>query len=234
MKTFYTLLGCTLLLFSCQADLDLSDSEKLSTADAMTKGKNNASAEAMEGEESSSEDDGCETIFAGGDAENAWCFTDEGFSRWGWTIGPLAEAEESYSFELYAAAGQCDTSKGVLVGHLTVAYMDGTATVTYNMLEEFTLSEAHLYVGEEAYPKDKNGNPTVAPGQFPYKDVVAGEPYVIDGLESGEIWVIAHGVTCGIDADDNGDGNGEEGEDGEENDTDDGSGDETDGSNTPS
>jgi hypothetical protein len=139
----------------------------------------------------------CETAFAYG-VGDASCFIGMSsgrntISRWGWTNGPLAEG--SYWFDIYAAAGQCDLSKGTNVGTLTVHYQGGTAQVCYNEFQGVTLSETHLYVGNDPLPLDKKGYPTVAPGQYPY----SGSPdgcYQISGL-SGEIYVVAHAEACG-------------------------------------
>ncbi|WP_420322325.1 hypothetical protein [Flagellimonas sp.] len=126
----------------------------------------------------------CETAFARGDNGNT-CFLDEGFSRWGWTIGPLSEgAEESY--EIYAAAGQCDINKGELVGTVDVSYVGGDVTVTYNIDDDYTVDETHTYAGNGMFPTDKKGKATVAPGQYSIQENL-----------SGDIYVIAHAVVCG-------------------------------------
>lgn len=133
-----------------------------------------------------------ETAFAYGD-NYATCFLDWGFNRWGWSNGPLAEG--TYSFEIWAAAGQCDTDKGTLTGTLSVNYANGTATVTYTMYSGFMMTENHLYVGADRLPK-KNGVETVAPGQYPlvYGDIYSGQTtYTVNNL-SGPIYVVAHAV----------------------------------------
>ncbi|MCD4683547.1 MAG: hypothetical protein K8R86_09720 [Bacteroidales bacterium] len=142
----------------------------------------------------------CETAFAWGD-EYATCFIDIPYlngNRWGWTNGPLSSG--IYDFELWAGAGQCDLSKGTLVGTLNIDYDGSIATVTYSMDAGFTLNETHLYIGDEPVPQKNNGQYTVAPGQYPYKhDDLNGansDTYVVDGL-SGDIYVIGHAVACG-------------------------------------
>jgi hypothetical protein len=123
------------------------------------------------------------------------CFSVYGFSNWGWTIGPLSEGD--YTFDMYAGAAQCDTSKGAWVGQLLVSYSEGTATVTYDMDTCRTLKETHLYVGNDVLP-EKNDEYTVAPGQYgnTHGDVEdEADQYVITGL-SGEIYLIAHAVVC--------------------------------------
>lgn len=125
----------------------------------------------------------CETAFALGD--DATCFTELGFGNWGWSN--VVSDGESLTWPLWAAAGQCDTGKGTLVGTVTVSYNDATDTVSVDIdLDEgYTLYESHVYAGDAQVPVDKNGKPTVAPGQY----------YIEDDLE-GDIYVIVHAVVC--------------------------------------
>ena len=134
---------------------------------------------------------GCETAFARG-VDGATCFadiddafgTDYDFSRWGWTIGPLSEGD--YTYDVYAGAGQCDISKGALVGTVDVSFNNGEVDVTYNIDPAYSVDETHTFVGSTPVPFGKNGRPTVAPGQY----------YIEDNL-GDEIFVIAHAVVCG-------------------------------------
>jgi hypothetical protein len=190
---------CVLLLFSCEV-------EQFEQKTVSTEKKPDHI------EENSDEQTECETFFAKGDDNEATCFLDDGFNRWGWTNGPLSTGE--YTFDLYAGAGQCDIEKGTLVGSLTINYYEltGTAEIGFEMSEGFVLSETHLYIGNEPYLTDKKGKPTVAPGQFPYQHELDGagfDPYTINDL-SGEIYVIGHGVVCGDDSNDDDDGGGDD------------------------
>lgn len=121
-----------------------------------------------------------ETAYAKGD--DAICFIDEGFSNWGWTnpIGP-----GTYEWDLWAAAGGCDTNRGTLVGTVTVVYdAAGNVDVTYNVEDPYILDETHVYAGYSMFPVDNRGNPTVAPGQ-----------YTNNGPFNGStVYVIVHGV----------------------------------------
>lgn len=138
----------------------------------------------------------CETAYAYGGVDYANCFIgmpEINTNNWGWSNGPIAESLDTYSWDIYAGAGQCDIDKGTWVGTLDVDYYGGTATVTYNIDADYTLEETHLYVGNEILPRDKKGNYTTAPGQFPYSGETS---YTIDGL-SGDIYVVAHSVVCG-------------------------------------
>ncbi len=123
-----------------------------------------------------------ETAYAKGDDE--FCFIPT-FSQWGWT-NPIEPGE--YTWDLWAGAAQCDTSKGTLVGSVTVVYNDdGDVTVTYNIDAPFMLDEAHVYVGYDMFPQMQQGRrtvSTVAPGQY-YND---------GPFDGSAIYVIAHAV----------------------------------------
>ncbi|GAJ09027.1 unnamed protein product, partial [marine sediment metagenome] len=128
----------------------------------------------------------------------AHCFSEYGFGNWGWSNGPLAAG--SYTFDIYAGAGQCDINKGTLVGTLTVDYDGAEAIVTYNMYAGYTMDETHLYVGTDPLPIKKNGGYTTAPGQYLYGhnlDDATTDSYEVTGL-SGDIYVVAHAVVCGL------------------------------------
>lgn len=126
----------------------------------------------------------CETAFAR--SESGMCFIPE-FNRWGWTnmITP-----GTYTWPLWAAAGQCDISKGTKVGTVTVVYTDGSVSVTYNVEKPYYVTETHTYAGTDKYPQVKQGRltvSTVAPGSYYIKVPADGKP----------IYVIAHAVVCG-------------------------------------
>ena len=154
-----------------------------------------------------------ETAFAFG-GDYATCFinadfdgdsADDGFNRWGWSNGTLSA--DSYNFDIYAGAGQCDLGKGTYVGYLQIDYDGSTATVTFHMTEvdadtgvAYNLVETHLYIGSEPLPR--NGDDyTVAPGQYPtiHGDLenVASDTYTVSGL-SGDIYVVAHATVAGF------------------------------------
>lgn len=132
------------------------------------------------------------TAFAYG-GNHARSFLSDGFSRWGWTNGPLTAG--TYVFDLYAGAGQSDLAKGTLVGTVTIAYSGGTAKATYRMASGYALGQTHFYAGTNPYPLDKRGNPTVAPGQFPAihdgLDYAASDELTVGGL-SGSVYAIVH------------------------------------------
>jgi len=147
-----------------------------------------------------------ETAFAFGNSA-ATCFLNidedgdgrDDFNRWGWTNGPLSSG--TYAFPIYAGAGQCNLSKGTLVGTLTVNYSGSTANVSYSINAPYYLTETHLYVGSEILARDVNGDFTVAPGQYPtiHDPVSSGstDSYTVSGL-NGSIYVVAHATVGGF------------------------------------
>ncbi len=120
-----------------------------------------------------------ETAYAKGDG--ATCFIPT-FKNWGWTnlISP-----GTYEMDLWAGAAQCDTSKGTLVGSVTVTYgSDGYVTADYNVGTPYILEETHVYAGYEMFPMGKKDNPTVAPGAYSNASPFDGR----------DVYVIAHAV----------------------------------------
>lgn len=114
------------------------------------------------------------------------------FSNWGWTN--YVPGFGSYIFDLWAGAGLCDTSKGTLVGNVTVVYSSGKLDVTFNvdapyvLMNEYGDVETHVYAGKDMYPTIMvKGVPkeTVAPGQYTIN---------YSALDGGAIYVILHAV----------------------------------------
>ncbi|MFH5834340.1 hypothetical protein ACG2F4_19195 [Halalkalibaculum sp. DA3122] len=147
------------------------------------------------------------------DSSASKCFDEEiipgvSFNNWGWTNGPIAPGTEETVYDIYAGAGQCDLTKGVHVGTLTVEYINGTFTATYEMTEIspitnalYTMTETHLYVGTDPYPQNPGGNYTVAPGQYGNQqnhNFATETTYEISGL-SGNVYFIAHAVVNGFE-----------------------------------
>ena len=136
-------------------------------------------------ERNSSPNDLCETSFAIGNSdEDHTCFSEAGFRRWGWNIGPLVPG--TYTYDIYAGAGRCDISKGEFVGTVTISYDGTNVTALYDLMDGYSNSETHLYAGTAPFPKKNNGRYTVAPGKYSVQNDLNGEA----------IYVIAHAVTC--------------------------------------
>ena len=136
-----------------------------------------------------SDGDGCETAFGRiCDCDNLnSCFSDYGISRWGWSVH-LPEPGEGY-FNLFAGAGQCDLDKGTYVGRVYI-YFNDDKSITHKeveLIDGWELNELHLYSGDEPLPQKKNGDWTVAPGQYTNDGDVDGD---------GMVYVIVHADVC--------------------------------------
>jgi hypothetical protein len=133
----------------------------------------------------------CETAYAYG-GSIATCFLDispRSANNWGWTN--LISPGYTGQWPLYAGAGQCDISKGTLVGHVDVSYIGGTITIDYVLDSGYTLDEKHVWVGNDKLPK-KNGIYQNAPGKFNYNNM---DPVVITG-QTGNKYVAVHSGVC--------------------------------------
>jgi len=143
--------------------------------------------------------DNCETAFGFIGGKNTRCFLEDGFNRWGWTT-KISPSTVPVTMILYAGAGQCDITKGTAVGTVIITYNEGNVKVEYVMKAGYSLSEVHVYVGCDPYPNIK-GVKTVAPGQYTFNE---GSLDNLNGMTvnftdvSGDIYIIAHAVTCEV------------------------------------
>ena len=149
--------------------------------------------------------DQCETAYARSTDENVrTCFIDipnVSGNRWGW-VNEFPSSNGTYQMEVYAAAGQCDISKGALVGNVEVTYTDRSIEVTVTTLPGYKMTEAQLHVGSQILPTQGNGF-TTAPGQYPYSDMVDGDftTYTFESISAGDadtFYVVLHANVCPV------------------------------------
>lgn len=153
----------------------------------------------------------CETAFAY-DPDNSTCFLDidengddkGDFNRWGWTNKVQLGGASTSFIPIYAGAGQCDITKGTLVGQLKICVNGQTVQAGYLMTEgsPYTMNEIQTYIGKEILPRDKNNEFTVAPGQYSFindelKAVTTASTRIFEfAAEVTEVYVVAHAVVC--------------------------------------
>ncbi len=130
----------------------------------------------------------------------AHCFPIDGQiteNQWGWSNGKISEGS-SYTWPLYAGAGQCILNKGQYAGDLEVDYDNGLLTVKYIATPGSSFKETHLYVGANKMP-DMDSN--TGYGNYPYHDGNATsvtDTEVVYEIEiSGDIYIVAHSVVYG-------------------------------------
>ena len=141
----------------------------------------------------------CETAFARLDGfEN--CFSQYGFTDWGWTNGLLLEG--TYTLDLYANAQQCNLNMADLAGELIVDYNDDTVMVIYELFSNFLLNFTNVYVGCDAIPINPlTGNETILPGEYPNQHNITNkkrDTFFIDvsSLPCEGIYLIAQAEIC--------------------------------------
>lgn len=113
----------------------------------------------------------CETAYAHG--PGGICFKS---SSWGWT-NPLLVGTNV--LDLYAGASQCDTSKGIHVGHIAITFTPkyDIASAEVHVLPPLFIQQTSAYVGVDFLPKDKDGK--YIADTFPFKSPLYTES---DGL----------------------------------------------------
>lgn len=146
----------------------------------------------------------CNNACAFGDL-NAFCFNSypsliDHPSKWGWTNGPLKAG--AYDFDLVIEAGQCEISKGRVVGSVFIEYSEKIVSVSYVLVDmNYSLQKIHLYVGSQPFPL-VNGKYTCEPGSYPIVTNEIPNPFyhkvLLDGFE-GDIYVIANATVCGFE-----------------------------------
>ncbi|MFD0932328.1 DUF4842 domain-containing protein [Psychroflexus salinarum] len=133
---------------------------------------------------------GCETGFAFGN--NTFVDLELTNKRWGWANELTNVQDGSYTFDIWAGAGQNNTNNGTLAGVLTVEVSGSDVTVTYDMNQGFTMSETHLYLGD-------NPPTTIAPGQFGNThnlENATSDSFSVSYSGDGDFWIVAHAVIC--------------------------------------
>ncbi len=120
-------------------------------------------------------------------------------NNWGWT-NEFPSINGTYQMDLYAAAGQCDISKGALVGNVQVVYNNGSVDITVSTLSGYKMTEAQLHVGTQVLPTQGNGF-TSAPGQYAYKYEPQSDftNYTFEDIGTGDadtFYVVLHANVC--------------------------------------
>ncbi|HCY74480.1 MAG TPA: hypothetical protein DHV28_01035 [Ignavibacteriales bacterium] len=134
----------------------------------------------------------CETAYA--KASNGECFlslSPISANNWGWTNQITGSG--SWDWPIYAGAGQCDVTKGTLVGELHVSYNGTTVTIEYDLDAGYTLSETHVWVGTTKLPI-KKGIFVTAPGQFNNNGVNPVQVNI-----AAPFYIAAHAGVCWFD-----------------------------------
>jgi hypothetical protein len=143
--------------------------------------------------------DGCETTWARDeDSSLRTCFKDipDLPNRWGWSNGPYSKKNFwPVTLQLYRSAGQCDITKGTLVGTSTITKSGEDFTVDIDIDSTYSIcdDEIQVYIGNTETNMKKNKK-TVAPGSFPCKGTptLTCEWQNFDSNETDTVYILIH------------------------------------------
>jgi len=90
------------------------------------------------------------------------------------------------NFTVYAGAGQCDITKGTMVGTGSIKFYpsQGYCTIALNVPDNY-VSQIHAFIGTTKLPMDKSGGYITSPGRFPLNKEVTTERSWTYTLPSG-------------------------------------------------
>ena len=134
--------------------------------------------------------EGCETAFMFGN--NTLISLDLGNKRWGWAEY-FEGGNGTYSYNVYAGAGQNDIDKGTLVGKVELTVSAGNVAVKYTLNSGVVSNVTHIYFS------DNNAPTTTAPGQYgnTYEDNYTGsKTWNFSYSNDGNFWIIVHSEVC--------------------------------------
>ncbi|WP_373056114.1 hypothetical protein [Zunongwangia sp. H14] len=144
--------------------------------------------------------DACDYVTPGNDCETAFMLGNNTFislgltnSRWGWTEH-FTGADGSYTYPLYAGAGQNDyQNKGYQAGNIIITVTGTNVEVEFDLFTGITINETHIYFSDSSAPN------TISPGQYGNTDEdpnATGETYNFTYSGDGNFWIIVHAGSC--------------------------------------
>lgn len=141
----------------------------------------------------------CETAFARPSGDEG-CLMEDGFTCWGWSIqipGPGI-----YTYDVYAGVMERSTSKGKVVGTVTIEYKGSegvtgpnTCTGSYTALSGETIDEFLFQCSGQIYATDKNGTYCVQHAP----ETPTSDPCVLEDVvpnSDGVVYAIARATSC--------------------------------------
>ncbi|WP_298524191.1 hypothetical protein [uncultured Christiangramia sp.] len=147
------------------------------------------------------DNDGCPEDNGGDTCETAFMFGDtqinsiSNANRWGWAENFDTTIDgNSKTFNFWAGAGQNDTSKGELVGTVTITVDGEEVNFDIDLESGVSLDDLHVYLSE-----DNPGNTAKSPGQYNRNDEVStGDlDFTLNRTSNdSSFWIIVHGVAC--------------------------------------
>eukprot|EP00121_Abeoforma_whisleri_P014145 Awhi_evm1s13046 len=116
---------------------------------------------------------------------------DKDGNRWGWEI-TIPANDFTETFPLHAGAGQCDITKGTVVGEVVVNrdLLAKTLTVEYSLFADFHVGEVHVNVEKERIRNPAPGQYTTVVDDLPFGTQSWTETY--SGLDDVDYYTAYH------------------------------------------
>ena len=136
--------------------------------------------------------DTCETAYMEGDTA---LNTLANANRWGWAEHFQEDDDgTSKTFNIWAGAGQNDTSKGEHIGMAEISVDGDEITMEITLNTGVSLDELHINLSENA----PSGNSVFAPGQYNLNNMVDANTltYTWERNYSDDFYIIVHAVAC--------------------------------------
>lgn len=134
----------------------------------------------------------CETAYMEGDTA---LNTLANANRWGWAEHYQTSIDgASETYDIWAGAGQNDTSKGEHIGTAEISIDGDEITLEITLNPNVSLNDLHINLSENA----PSGNDVFAPGQYNLNDEVDENTltYTWDRGYSDDFYIIIHAVAC--------------------------------------
>ena len=140
-----------------------------------------------------------------GDSDQwSFCFLDEGFDNWGWTIGSFNYVERYNKIKL-KIDGQLDDTCKPRENTLDIGYVEfwidnpNSKEIQVRIVIEdvlYSLENTNVYVGEEKYPIDGGGSYTIDPSYFgnSHENLggVMSDEFTIVGIDFDSFYIMVH------------------------------------------
>jgi len=113
--------------------------------------------------------------------------------KWGWVTSYSNVTNGTYTYNLYAGAGQNNINNGYLAGTVTVVIQGSNIQVTLNATHSGTVfTESHVYLSDSPPT-------TAAPGQYGNQHTLNNtttDTYNLTYSGDGSFWLIVHAGVC--------------------------------------
>lgn len=139
----------------------------------------------------------------------SYCFLDDSFENWGWTMGPFDNSKRYNNIPLYTNGekdGTCKPENATAIGYAEFSIDDPSKNEVHVKIvlenPNYMLKKSHVYIGEDKYPL-KEGTPTIDPYYYGNTNGVLvntmTDTYTITNVNSSSFYIIIHVDICPVE-----------------------------------